>query len=160
MFKGVLQQYDTPKNIYERPVNKFVAGFMGSPTMNFLNAIISQDLGVILDGGDGVVLPLQGAQAAGLSAGQKVVFGVRPEHFSPALEQRAERKGGRSGMVTVSVDMVEPTGAETILMTKLAGQEAVVSCEPDDTPAVGANVTLAIDMTKICLFDPKTEARL
>ncbi len=160
MFKGILQQYDTPQNIYERPVNKFVAGFMGSPTMNFLDATISPDLGVIVDGGDGKVLPLQDGQIAGLVAGQKVVFGVRPEHFSPVEEKRAERKGGRSGVVSVKVDMVEPTGAETILMTKLAGQDVVVSCEPDDMHAVGDEVTLAIDMTKICLFDPKTEARL
>ncbi len=160
MFKGVLQQYDTPNAIYERPVNKFVAGFMGSPTMNFLNATISPDLGVVIDGGDGAVLPLQPGQISGLAAGQKVVFGVRPEHFSPAKDPRAERKGGRSGIVTVNVNMVEPTGSETILMTTLAGQEAIVSCEPDDTPRIGEAVQLAIDMTKICLFDPKSEMRL
>ena len=160
MFKGVLEQYDTPKNIYERPVNKFVAGFMGSPTMNFLNATVSPDLGVVLDGGDGAVLPLQPGQIKGLTAGQKVIFGVRPEHFNPIEERRAERKGGQSGIVKIKVVLVEPTGSETILMAKLAGQDAVISCEADDTPTIGAEVELAIDMTKICLFDTKTEARL
>ena len=139
MFKGVLQQYDTPKNIYERPVNKFVAGFMGSPTMNFLTATISPDLGVILDGGDGGVLPLQAGQIANLTPGQKVIFGVRPEHFSPAHDLRAERKGGKSGLVSIKVDLVEPTGSETILMAKLAGQDVVISCEPDDTPDIGVH---------------------
>ena len=159
MFKGVLQQYDTPKTIYERPVNKFVAGFMGSPTMNFLNASISADLGVVIEGSS-AVLALSPEQTKGLTAGQKVLFGVRPEHFNPAAERRAERKGGQSGMVKIKVGLIEPTGSETILMAKLAGQDVVISCEPDDTPAVGAEVDLAIDMTKICLFDPKTEMRL
>jgi multiple sugar transport system ATP-binding protein len=154
MFRGVLQQYDTPKAIYERPVNTFVAGFMGSPTMNFLRATISDDLGVVLDGGDGTVLPLQPDQTRGLTPGQKVTFGVRPEHFHPVGDRRAERRGGQSGLVTVKVTLVEPTGSETILVARLAGQEVTISCEPDDTPPVGTEYALAIDMTKVCLFDP------
>jgi multiple sugar transport system ATP-binding protein len=163
MYKGVLQQYDTPKTIYEQPVNKFVAGFMGSPNMNFLSATIGESngaRGVVLDGGDGAVLPLPEGRADGLRPGQKVIFGVRPEHFSAPQEQRAERRGERSVIVSAMVDLIEPTGSETILMTRIAGQTAVVSCEPDDAPAEGAVIGLAVDMNKVCLFDPATELRL
>jgi multiple sugar transport system ATP-binding protein len=159
MFRGVLQQYDTPKVIYEQPVNTFVAGFMGSPTMNFLRATISPDLGVILDGGD-AVLPLQADQTRGVNPGQKVTLGIRPEHFHPVADRRAERRGGQSGLVTVKVALVEPTGSETILVAKLAGQEVTIACEPDDTPPVGVESVLAIDMTKVCLFDPTSGSRL
>lgn len=163
MFKGVLQQYDTPKNIYERPVNKFVAGFMGSPTMNFLNATItgtSGELGLLLEGGDGRIIPLPEGQFEGLKVDQKVLFGVRPEHFSPLSNLIAERKGGTSVSVAAQIDMIEPTGSETILMAQIAGQNVVISSTPDDAPEQGDEVELAIDMGKICLFDPETEMRL
>jgi len=161
MYRGVLQQYDTPKVIYEQPVNRFVAGFMGSPNMNFLQATVAPDAkSVVLDNSNNAVLPLPQDKFTQLSAGQRVVFGVRPEHFSPASQQRAERMGGVSTLVDVHVDMIEPTGSETILMTTIYGQNAIARCEPDDTPEQGETIQLAIDMGKICLFDPATEQRL
>lgn len=159
MHRGVLQQYDTPKMVYEQPVNKFVAGFMGSPTMNFLNATISENA-LILKGGDGKQLPLPNGKFSELADGSDVVFGVRPEHFSPASQQKAERSGGNSVVVPAYIDMVEPTGSETILMTSIFGQESIASCEPDDAPEQGDTMDLAINMEKICLFDPETEMRI
>jgi len=159
MFGGVLQQYDTPKNIYDDPVNRFVAGFMGSPTMNFLDATVERG-GLVLEGGDGTVLPLPPERLAGLTPGQRVIWGVRPEHFSPAAEGRVERRGGVSVPVEAHVEMTEPTGAETILMTRIAGQKALISVEPDDAPDAGQTAALAVDMAKTCLFDPTTDTRL
>ena len=159
MHKGVLQQYDTPKVIYENPVNQFVAGFMGSPTMNFLEATVAEG-GILLDGGTGDVLPFADDNRPSVSAGQKVVFGVRPEHFSPESENRAERFGIQPAIIDASIDMVEPTGSETLLMTRIAGQDAIASCEPDDAPEQGEAMRLGIDMRKICLFDPQSEKRL
>lgn len=125
MHGGVLQQYDTPAAIYETPANVFVAGFMGSPNMNFFRgrAVAHGDgFGVVLDGGDERVLPVPGDRTAGLSDGRPVIFGVRPEHFSPASARRAARKGHPSVMVPARVEMDEPTGAETILMCRIAGR--------------------------------------
>ncbi len=159
MYKGVLQQYDTPREIYERPRNKFVAGFMGSPTMNFLDAKVvahGDGLGLTVDGGDGAVMPLTSEKSVGLTQGQPVVFGVRPEHFNPVHAHR----GDPTATLNVLVDMVEPTGSETILMSRVAGQNVVASVEPDDAPNAGETVELAINMGKICLFDPATELRL
>lgn len=159
MYKGVLQQYATPKDIYEKPHNKFVAGFMGSPTMNFLDAkVVATDagLGITVEGSDGSVLQLPEGKFETLEPGQAVTFGVRPEHFNPVHAHR----GDASARLTVLVEMVEPTGSETILMTSVAGQEVVASVEPDDAPAEGETVELAINMSKICLFDPASELRL
>ncbi|WP_171102060.1 MULTISPECIES: ABC transporter ATP-binding protein [unclassified Ruegeria] len=163
MHQGVLQQYDTPKAIYETPANMFVAGFMGSPNMNFLSAKIASTadgLGVVVNGGDGTVLPVPADRYQSLENGQDVVFGVRPEHFSPAHEQRAERKGRTTVSVPVTVDMDEPTGSETILMSRIAGQDAILVCEPDEAPTPGETMDFAIDMSKISLFDTKSELRL
>ncbi|WP_424986996.1 ABC transporter ATP-binding protein [Microbulbifer sp. S227A] len=163
MHQGVLQQYDTPKAIYETPANTFVAGFMGSPNMNFFSGQVTASgagLGVVLDGGGPHVLPLSTGHQTALSDGQPVTLGVRPEHFSPAHAQRAARKGHASVRLPVSIEMDEPTGAETILMCRIAGQEAITVCEPDEAPKPGETVEFEIDMGKISLFDPKTEARL
>ncbi|MCJ8322569.1 MAG: sn-glycerol-3-phosphate ABC transporter ATP-binding protein UgpC [Rhizobiales bacterium] len=163
MHNGVLQQYDTPKEIYERPVNRFVAGFMGSPTMNFLEAKIAESAdgpGVVIDGGDGSVLALPKGKFNSLKPGQSVIFGVRPEHFSPVHATRVEIYGSTPVTVKVLVDMVEPTGSETILMTVLAGQKMIVSCEPDDAPVEGGTMEFAINMSKVCLFDVASELRL
>ncbi|MBU1307470.1 MAG: sn-glycerol-3-phosphate ABC transporter ATP-binding protein UgpC [Alphaproteobacteria bacterium] len=163
MHKGVLQQYDTPKMIYERPVNRFVASFMGSPTMNFLDARVARSesgVGLVLAAGDGSVLPLPSGTFSNLAPDRNIVLGVRPEHFSPAHEQRAERKGGQSVIMRAKVDMVEPTGSQTILMVTIGGSDAVIACEPDHAPSQGDTVSFAVDMTKACLFDPATEQRL
>lgn len=103
---------------------------------------------------------MPGDRTAGLSDGRPVIFGVRPEHFSPASARRAARKGHPSVMVPARVEMDEPTGAETILMCRIAGQEAVVVCEPDEAPRPGDSVEFEIDMSKVSLFDPETENRL
>ncbi len=163
MHQGVLQQYDTPTTIYETPANVFVAGFMGSPNMNFFAAkVVEHDggFGVVLDGGSEMVLPLPSDRYSALSAGQAVTFGVRPEHFSPASENRAKRKGGTSVVVPALVEIDEPTGAATILVTRIANQKATIVCEPDAAPKPGETMDFEIDMGKVNLFDRKSEIRL
>ncbi|MCV6825075.1 MULTISPECIES: ABC transporter ATP-binding protein [Halocynthiibacter] len=163
MYQGVLQQYDTPKTIYEKPANTFVAGFMGSPNMNFFKAKAVKNgdgFSVVIEGGEGTPLPLPADRYDTLTDGQSIIFGVRPEHFSPASDNRAERKGIASVAVPVRVDMDEPTGSETVLLTTIAGQNATIVCEPDAAPAIGDTVDFEIDMTKISLFDRKSELRL
>lgn len=163
MNQGILQQFDTPKAVYETPANTFVAGFMGSPNMNFFDATVrSQKAGfaVSLNGDSQSILDLPPDRYSDISDGQPIVIGMRPEHFSPASEKRAERKGGKSAVLPVLVEMDEPTGSETILMSKIADQKAIIVCEPDSAPAPGETMDFAIDMNKVNLFDPKTGLRL
>jgi len=161
MHKGEVQQFDQPKNVYARPANLFVAGFMGSPSMNFISA----DVVAAPDGRSAIRFPMgEGADAvlalhgdyAGLKPGGKVVFGVRPEHIFRDDPDLSARKPGIATL-DAPVEVVEPTGAETIAILRFGAQEIVGRFDPDTAPGMGETVTLGIDMAHACLFDPTTE---
>ncbi|MFT4160350.1 ABC transporter ATP-binding protein [Shinella sp.] len=143
MRDGVVEQAGAPLALYDSPVNMFVAGFIGSPAMNFLTGEIRDD-GFLA--GD-VRLPL--AAPAPELVGRRAVYGVRPEHIGI----------GEDG-VPAEVCVVEPTGAETYLVVKLAGQE--VTCVARDRLDVraGHTVRLSPDPGRIHLFDPQSGRRL
>jgi multiple sugar transport system ATP-binding protein len=160
MNKGVLQQFASPREVYEHPANVFVAGFMGSPTMNFLSARATSTaegapaLAVEADGGT-TLLPLaEGAPR--LAAGREVVLGVRPEHF--AVSHRA--RGDLAAVLPATVEVVEPAGAETMVVLRTGGREIVARYEPEDAPQPGEPAALVVDMRRVSLFDPETERRL
>ncbi len=161
MHQGSLQQFAVPQTIYARPANMFVAGFMGSPSMNFLAATLGSRDGrpcVDLDAaGDGRTVSLALARRpASAPANGKVVLGIRPEHL---YRYDADLKLRRPALVEVraTVDIVEPTGAETIAMLKLGNRDIVGRFEPDGAPQAGETLALGIDMAHACLFDPSTE---
>src|SRR6185503_20925454 len=156
MHQGLLQQYATPREVYERPANMFVASFMGSPAMNFLPAetvAVNGGAGVALaNGGEPTRFKLSGEAAARLGQpGRKVVFGIRPESITRHDPQRTGRR--EIGLLQAPVEVVEPTGAETMVVVRVGEKEVIARFEPDEAPAVGDRVTLAIDMTKVCLFE-------
>ncbi len=159
MHKGELQQFDVPRIVYDRPANMFVASFMGSPSMNFLNAEIADAQGMSLQLANGEGGPLKlglAAPAAARGDSRNVVLGVRPEHISLHRPDRAADKRA-CAIVPATVEIVEPTGAETMVGLRLAGREITARFEPHDAPDVGQTVTLSIDMSKACLFNAKTE---
>jgi multiple sugar transport system ATP-binding protein len=160
MHHGSLQQFDEPQRIYARPANMFVAGFMGSPSMNFIPVELSSDNGipsVRLPAADGsnTTLPLARRPAAA-PADRRVMFGIRPEHLH---RYDADLKARRPALAQAkaTVDLVEPTGAETIVMLKLGNCDIVGRFEADSAPQVGETFALGIDMAHACLFDPTTE---
>ncbi len=142
MREGVVEQIGAPLDLYDTPANQFVAGFIGSPAMNFLNGRITP-AGFAL--GQGIVLPLQTRAAKTGPA----VYGVRPEHL------RLDPKG-----VPVEVVVVEPTGAETHVVARIAGQD--VNCVLRERLAIapGDRLTVAPDAGIEHLFDAVTGARL
>jgi multiple sugar transport system ATP-binding protein len=159
MHKGELQQFDVPRMVYDRPANVFVAGFMGSPSMNFLHAEIADEQGPALKLANGEGAPLRLALAAApvrQGAARDVILGVRPEHISLHHPERAADKRA-SAIVPATVELVEPTGAETMVGLRLAGREVMGRFEPHEAPEVGETVTLSLDMSKACLFDAQTE---
>ncbi len=103
-----------------------------------------------------MVLPLPRAAADRLGPGRHVVFGIRPEHITRHDPDRAAA-GREIGLLEAPVEVVEPTGAETIVIVRLGEREVITRFEPDEAPAVGERVTLAVDMGKACLFDPESE---
>jgi multiple sugar transport system ATP-binding protein len=159
MHLGSVQQFAEPDEVYNRPANVFVAGFMGSPSMNFINAEITRASGgpaVTFAGSNGknTSLPLHNGAADRAKSGN-VILGIRPEHLS----RHNPAAGNRPGFATMSapVELVEPTGAETMAVLKFGDREVVGRFAPDQAPRMGEEMPLAIDMTRACLFDPTTQ---
>jgi multiple sugar transport system ATP-binding protein len=157
MHKGELQQFDEPQTIYDRPANLFVAGFMGSPSMNFLAGTLETRSGksvVSLKAGgeDAITLPL--AQAP-RSAAADVILGVRPEHM---IRVRGNEKlGDGMAKIAASVEVVEPTGSDTHAVLRVGSKEITARFAPSQAPRMDEKLTLAIDMRQACLFDAATE---
>jgi multiple sugar transport system ATP-binding protein len=160
MHQGRLQQFAEPRTVYDRPANMFVAGFMGSPPMNFLPAQIevSNPAAVVLVEANrqAAHLPVPLAVAAFVGPGRRVVLGIRPENLTRYDRRRTEEKP-LLGTIEAPVEVVEPTGAETMVIVRIGSREVIACFEPDAAPSVGETVTLAVDMAKACLFDPETE---
>jgi multiple sugar transport system ATP-binding protein len=160
MHHGMLQQFAEPRTVYDRPANMFVAGFMGSPPMNFLPAqiAVSGPAAVVLTEGNGQAtrLPIPEKVAASGGDGRRVVLGIRPENLTRYDPRRAEVTP-YLGTIEAPVEVVEPTGAETMVIVRIAGNEVIARFEPNAAPSVGEPVKLAVDMAQACLFDPETE---
>jgi multiple sugar transport system ATP-binding protein len=167
MKDGVVQQFGTPDEIYTRPVNTFVASFMGSPPMNLIPATLTVNDGELCaefsvgqsegtsPGTRVVRLPLRGFSIADLTtlpeAGASVLLGLRPEHLADA-----GRTDGNVARIIVPVDLAEPTGADTLVFTTLGGVRCVCRLHP--AAAFGKNeVELAVDVSAAVLFDPATQ---
>jgi multiple sugar transport system ATP-binding protein len=160
MHQGQVQQFDEPQTVYDRPSNMFVAGFMGSPSMNFIPAQLVEDGGrtaVAIRSGDGAVerLALHDGAAA-RAAGKEVILGVRPEHLFRFHDDLRVRKPGLATL-TAPVELVEPTGAETMAVMRVGDSEIVGRFDPDGAPRMGEHITLGIDMAHACLFEPTTQ---
>ncbi|MBN8919380.1 MAG: sn-glycerol-3-phosphate ABC transporter ATP-binding protein UgpC, partial [Rhizobiales bacterium] len=112
MHDGVVEQIGAPLDLYDRPDNMFVAGFIGSPAMNFLKGSVRANGSISFEGPNGVRLPLAGAPAQ--SDGRPAIYGIRPEHFTIADD-------GADAEIVV----VEPTGSETQVFATLGGEEIV-----------------------------------
>jgi multiple sugar transport system ATP-binding protein len=168
MHQGLVQQFDEPRTVYDRPANMFVASFMGSPPMNFLPAKVafsgaasvtgSKTPSVVLGEGNGEVtrLPLPEEVIKSVADGRTVVLGLRPENLT-RFDRRHSEDTPYLGTIEAPVEVVEPTGAETMVVVRIGGKEAIARFEPHSAPSVGEKVKLAVDMTKACLFDPETE---
>lgn len=154
---GKIEQQGSPLDLYERPATKYVAGFLGSPSMNFISAtLISSDDGFAVRTSDGVSLALPQNRAQRYSAFQNkpVTIGIRPEHIS-----RASNEQLRSGVVRheAMIDLIQPTGSRTYATFLLGGIETVAELKPHDVSEVNETVALAIDMNRVVLIDPDTE---
>jgi len=156
MHGGSIQQFDEPQAVYDRPANMFVAGFMGSPSMNFIPAELTPaGVAIRTANGETTSLPLAFAPAR-VPVDGKVILGVRPEHlfrYDPELKLRKPSLAP----ITALVDVVEPTGAETIALLKLGDLDITGRFDPDGAPRRDESLTLGIDMSHACLFDPMTQ---
>lgn len=167
MKDGFIQQVDTPQNLYEFPCNMFVAGFIGSPQMNFVNAVlVEKDGGLALEfsasaeeGTYQVVLPQRKAAAASLReyVGKEVVMGIRPEDLYDDAEHIAE---ATTGLIDCQVEVTEMMGAETYLYLNFLGNSMTARVDPKTTSKTGTRIKIAIDPEKVHVFDKETERTL
>jgi multiple sugar transport system ATP-binding protein len=146
MRDGEVEQIGTPLQLYDSPVNRFVAGFIGSPSMNFLPGVVGNGQ-VVLEGGAALPLPA-GSRS---KEGQAVLYGTRPEHID--LVQ------GEDGIAT-EVIVVEPTGADTQIFTRIAGVEVTSIFRERHEFRPGAPIRLRPDAARAHLFDAQSGKRL
>ena len=141
---GKLQQFDTPMNIYERPANKFVAGFMGSPSMNFLDGTLDHAERKFVS--DGFVLDLGADAFSQLHALDTVTLGVRSEDVRLSV---TEFPGG----IPAQIYVTEALGNETFIFLNIGQQKLVVRTDPTVRASIEARVWLSFDRAKLHFFD-------
>lgn len=159
MKDGIVQQVDTPQTIYEKPENMFVAGFIGSPQMNFTDAKIVKEGNnlFVTFGKEKLPIPADKAKViedAGYE-GKEVVFGIRPEHMNDDAKFMEEHK---NSTISAKIEVMEHMGPETFLYFVCEGTNMVARVEPTTTAQLEQTIKLALDMDKMHIFDKTTEA--
>lgn len=161
MKDGVIQQVDTPQNLYDMPCNMFVAGFIGSPQMNFLDGTLQKNGDTYVVDLDGTVIPLPQEKTADgkLAAyvGKSLKVGIRPEDMKDDEEFLEKHP---SSHIDTEVEVSELMGAEIYLYLTYKGQNLMARVAPTSKSRRGDKVTMAMDTHKIHLFDPETELTL
>jgi multiple sugar transport system ATP-binding protein len=158
MNAGTIEQLGTPHDLYHSPRTKFVAGFIGSPAMNFLNCQLSEAAGgglsVRLSDGLGFKVPADRTQRYKPYVGRELVFGLRPEHIT---ERRGDlRPDGQEFDVTL--DVVEPMGMETMVYFLVDSVEVCGRVNPSAATGTGQRMRLVAELGNMHLIDPQTDA--
>jgi multiple sugar transport system ATP-binding protein len=155
MKDGWVQQVGEPMEIYAKPHNKFVAGFIGSPSMNFIPVTLTDGSGALFAEASGikVKVPADCTQSLMPYKGQSVTLGVRPEDLRVGASSDSPDLS-----VEATVEVVEPLGAEILLDTKVAGQQVVARVEPMVKTRSHEQIRLTLIPDRIHFFDAKTEA--
>src|SRR6516162_2642390 len=156
MNAGRIEQVGPPHDLYHRPKTRFVAGFIGSPAMNFLPARLEQNgAGLMVRLSDGLAFPVPQSRVARYrpSAGKDLTFGLRPEHIT---EPRGEGRDPRCEF-TVTLDVVEPMGMETMVFFTVNGNEICARVEPSAAGGPGQPMRLYANLNHMHLIDPATD---
>ncbi len=161
MKDGYLQQCDTPTALYDEPVNIFVAGFIGSPQMNFINATLEKDANSVVLKGNGFSITLPEGKSARPELadyiGKEVVIGIRPENI---YDDEVHIASMENSVVDVDVELTEMMGSETYLYLKLGGTPVVSRVNRRSTAKAGDSIKVAMDANKIHIFDKETETAI
>ncbi len=158
MKDGVVQQVDSPQNLYDNPCNKFVAGFIGAPQMNLLDAAVgkSGDDVTLTFGGNTIALPADKAkklESAGY-VGKTVTLGIRPEDLH---DDEAALTNNAKSVIEATIRVYEMLGAEVYLYFDIDETSCTARVNPRTSARPGDTVKLALDMTKTHVFDKETE---
>ena len=161
MKDGFVQQIDTPQNLYENPVNKFVAGFLGSPQMNFIDAVLKEEYNqyVVEFGGRSqkyqIIVPESKVNEDLKDyVGKEIILGIRPESIH---DEEMYLSNASTGVIDANVEITEMMGAETYLYLICEGIPLTARVSPRSTARPGDDIKVAIDPNRIHIFDKETE---
>ncbi len=156
MHQGIIQQQGSAEELYKRPVNKFVAGFLGSPPMNFFNGILSEQDGQMTVSGDGFSLPLVESLQARLQnrSSKNVVVGLRPSAF------HFNDKNNKSVQLDLPVILSEYVGSQSVIVSRIGGEQILIEVDSDTPFSMNEILNFVIDPESLYLFDPETEDSL
>lgn len=150
MRDGVIQQLDPPNGLYKKPVNVFVAGFIGTPSMNFITAVV--------DGrhvsGKGFSLLLDDTKREAIGERREVLVGIRPEHLHSATA------GAPDLQFTGTIEVVEPVGSFTMIQVRVGDTVLTAQIESSEPAKIGDSIVLTCQSNQIYLFDPQTDLAL
>ena len=163
MYGGHVQQLGTPKEVYDDPANLFVAGFMGSPSMNLVPARVAMANGVPvaeirLADGTCAHLPFAPGRAPKRPAGGEIVLGIRPEAITD--RDGADRASRAVHVIEAPVEITEPAGSDTFVVTQWGGRDVTGRLRADVAVRAGERFPFAVNMEKAVAFDPETETRV
>ena len=148
----IIQQLDTPQEIYRRPANRFVASFVGAPPMNFVPGRLQREGGVARFSADGFDLPLPEYAFSGVPA-EQVELGVRPEHIELA-------PSGTALAIEMMIEMIEPMGSDLLAWSRLGGAPISLRLPAESPVKAGDRIAVAIASSKVNLFDRTSGRRL
>ncbi len=157
MNSGVIEQIASPQDLYHHPKTKFVAGFIGSPAMNFLRCRVEQNgVGMRVRLSDNVSLPVPESKSGPCKSaiGKELLFGLRPEHITEL------RRDDQQGQFAANLDVVEPMGMETMVYFTIDGQEVCGRVDPGSATGPGQPMKLYANMDHMHLIDPQSGAVL
>jgi multiple sugar transport system ATP-binding protein len=154
MKDGFIQQVDSPIALYDNPVNKFVAGFIGTPPMNFIDGKISKENGKAVFDEGRFQIKLADEMGKMVEPGQEVTFGIRPEHIRDR-ESVSDTDPGQ--VVSSRVEVIEPVGSETLWYMTTDKNSFIARVDSHSQAEVNKDKELVFDINKVHLFDPKTE---
>ena len=156
MNEGRIEQVATPQEMYDDPATRFVAGFIGSPAMNFVPCRIERiGSDLMLDLGDSLKLPIppDRTDRYGGHAGRDMLFGIRPEHIT----EKRPHSSATDADLRASVDVLEPLGVDTMVFITLNGQEVCARSSPRAVAPVGSQMEFTVQLNQMHLVDPDSD---
>ncbi|MEE0931105.1 MAG: sn-glycerol-3-phosphate ABC transporter ATP-binding protein UgpC [Acutalibacteraceae bacterium] len=158
MKDGIVQQVNTPQHLYDYPCNEFVAGFIGSPQMNFINAMVGKSGSTYTLSFDGITLAIPADKSSQLASyvGREVVFGIRPENVYDDYESINKY----ANAMEAKVEVTELMGAEIYLYLTVGSASVTARVAPTSKAKPGDTIKIAFDLSKLHIFDKETEKNI
>lgn len=150
---GKIEQQGSPLDLYERPATKYVAGFLGSPSMNFIDGMVTENKVTINNSNHSLDIPEQIKNKLTSYANKQIIVGIRPEHFSRADIANHQQHS----KLSVNIELVQPTGSRSYVTFRLGQNSAVAELRPQDLLGHNTTIELSVDMSRVIYIDPITE---